>query len=662
MISLKRIISLMIALCLLTSCVYISEQSEQNKTPEGKPWINSNLLSNLPAPEDGFDMYANYDTYKEALDSGSMVTLTSLDEAEIVSQEQVLDLCRNMAAEYEEDEILKILYGLITDSEKRNADGMAPLMAKVDRVKAAETLDDLLALMQEEGFLPCDSIFTVRAQQASDDSGQVFISIARENVLEDKPLDQEAQVGINYELEKDTETPKALLMRMQYSEEEAGALVERMKEYDEYIPDELVEWPAGKVLTIEQLKEKSPLLYAQVAGMGMVKEGPIYEILLPELIEAANHFVTEEDLDLLKAIIALRLYKFSVSYLDEETWKAEGSWNEDYEPDRNVYHLIDDTCAIAMDQAYLKHFCPEENREMVVALYEELKDAMRNRIMQNDWMDEVTKKTALEKLELINVAPFTATGGMFDCGPLKMTLQSCTTLFDAAVACQLFKRQCTLRYAGKPYVRGSRYMAGGYRVMDSNGRYSPEQNIIFIGAPALNMPMFNTKSKATMLGTIGHHLGHELSHAFSVGALTDATGQGPLYTEETGKIFMEKVTAMVVRINQIEPLDGVMFNGSAKISELMPDVTGVSLSLDVAKKTENFDYKEFFLTYASFFRTSSPDRETLAKHAMSANPHPLPFIRVNYVVAQFEEFYEAFPEVREGTPMYITPEDRILIW
>ena len=24
--------------------------------------------------------------------------------------------------------------------------------------------------------------------------------------------------------------------------------------------------------------------------------------------------------------------------------------------------------------------------------------------------------------------------------------------------------------------------------------------------------------------------------------------------------------------------------------------------------------------------------------------------------------YEAFPSVKEGTPMYIAPEDRILIW
>ena len=38
------------------------------------------------------------------------------------------------------------------------------------------------------------------------------------------------------------------------------------------------------------------------------------------------------------------------------------------------------------------------------------------------------------------------------------------------------------------------------------------------------------------------------------------------------------------------------------------------------------------------------------------------YIRINYVVAQFEEFYETFPSVKEGTPMYIAPENRILIW
>ncbi len=658
----KRIISLLLALCLLAGCAISGAES---RTPEGKPWVNSNLLEYLaaerPLPEDSFDMYANYDAYREVLASGSTTTLSSLEEAEIISRGQILSLCTNTAAECTEDEILRILYGLVMDLEKRNADGLAPLMAKVDQIKAAKTTDDLLALQQKEYFLPCDTFFSIYVQEAQDGSGRTVLITDRKTVLEDKPLDHEAEIGVSYNLEKDTETPKARLMHMQYSEEEAAALVERMKEYNDYYPNEAVEWPEGKYLTIEQVKERSPILYAQLIGNGMVKEGPVCQVE-PELIEAVNHFFTDENLDLLKAIMILSIYQFSMDYLDEETWKTEGSWDNDYEPEKNIYYILEDMATIVVDQAYLKHFCPEENQETVLALFEEIKDAMRNRITQNTWIDEETRKTALEKLELIVVAPFATLGGMFDCEPLKTALQSCTTLLDAAAVCRCFRQRCMLRYIGEPYVKGSRYMPDGGRLMNSNGHYDPTVNMIFIGAPALNMPMFNNKSKATLLGSIGHHLAHELSHAFSVGALTDATGERPLYTEETGKLFMEKANAMIEKMNQIEPFDGVKLNGSGKISELMPDVTGVCLSLDIAKKTEGFDYAEFFTTYASFLRSSSPDREKLLQECISGNPHPLPYIRVNYVVAQFDEFYETYPSVREGTPMYVAPEDRILIW
>ncbi len=57
-----------------------------------------------------------------------------------------------------------------------------------------------------------------------------------------------------------------------------------------------------------------------------------------------------------------------------------------------------------------------------------------------------------------------------------------------------------------------------------------------------------------------------------------------------------------------------------------------------------------------------PSREELLRDALSNNPHPTSYIRVNYTIAQFDEFYEAFPSVTEGTPMYVAPEDRIVIW
>ena len=658
----RRMICLILTLCLLAACGLAGAES---RVLEGKPWINSDVLGNLPdekpAVEESLDLYANYDAYREGRDKGNVATLAAPEEIDGIAGGQILDLCRSTAAEYTEDEILRILYSLMTDTENRNTDGLAPLMAKVDRVKAAETTDDLLALLQENGFMPCDSIFDLLFVMARDGSNRVMILTDKKILLEDKP--HVAEVGKYYEPEKDTETPKAILMRMQYSEEEAADLAERMKEYDNYYPDGFTGWPEGNILTIEQLKEKSPLAYAQAVGMGMVKEGTVYEVSTPENIETVNHFLSAENLDLLKAIIVLSMYRFSADYLDEATWKTEGSWRENESPDQNLYSILNSMALIAMDQAYLKHFCPEEKQEMAVAMLGEIKVAMRNRIEQSTWLDEGTKKRALEKLELITVAPFTAMGGMFDCESLKTSLQSCTTLLDAAAACERFHRQCLLRYVGEPYVRGSRYLPDGQAFMSGNGVYDPVHNMIWIGGPALVMPCFDTKSKETMLGTLGQHLAHELSHAFDADqALIGPNGMEPLFSEESLKTFTEKVNAMIGEMNKIEPFEGEMLNGRAKVAELLADVTGVSLVLDVAKKTEDFDYAEFFLSYAGYFRTCKPDRDALAAHSRSNHMHPMSYIRINYTAAQFEEFYEAFPSVTEGTPMYIAPENRVLIW
>ena len=62
----KGIICLLLALCLLAACTLAGAE---NTHLQGKPWVNSNLYGQWPderpAPEDGYDMYANYDYYRE---------------------------------------------------------------------------------------------------------------------------------------------------------------------------------------------------------------------------------------------------------------------------------------------------------------------------------------------------------------------------------------------------------------------------------------------------------------------------------------------------------------------------------------------------------------------------------------------------------------------
>ena len=82
----QKIISLLVALCVLAACPLAGAEG---KAPEGKPWINSNLLDSIPAerpaPEDSFDLYANYDAYREAKDKG--ITDTQEDPTPLTDEE-----------------------------------------------------------------------------------------------------------------------------------------------------------------------------------------------------------------------------------------------------------------------------------------------------------------------------------------------------------------------------------------------------------------------------------------------------------------------------------------------------------------------------------------------------------------------------------------------
>ena len=47
--------------------------------------------------------------------------------------------------------------------------------------------------------------------------------------------------------------------------------------------------------------------------------------------------------------------------------------------------------------------------------------------------------------------------------------------------------------------------------------------------------------------------------------------------------------------------------------------------------------------------------------ALSQDTHPLPYLRVNCVVQQFDEFYDTYG-VKKGDGMYLAPEARLEVW
>ena len=100
-------------------------------------------------------------------------------------------------------------------------------------------------------------------------------------------------------------------------------------------------------------------------------------------------------------------------------------------------------------------------------------------------------------------------------------------------------------------------------------------------------------------------------------------------------------------------------NGAMLDTEAIADLTGVKCMLRIAAGEDNFDYDRFFRALAANWRTLTT-LETEA-YAIEQDVHPLPYLRTNAVVVQFEEFHRTYG-TKEGDGMYLAPEYRLEIW
>lgn len=72
-----------------------------------------------------------------------------------------------------------------------------------------------------------------------------------------------------------------------------------------------------------------------------------------------------------------------------------------------------------------------------------------------------------------------------------------------------------------------------------------------------------------------------------------------------------------------------------------------------------FDYDLFFRSYARVHAGNWSLNYT--EYCAQCDEHPLPYLRVNVVLAQFDEFYKTY-EIEADDGMYIALEDRVKIW
>ncbi len=662
----KRFTVLLIALCIIAS-IGLAPAAAEEKLPEGDPWVNSDLYgawpAERPAPEEQFALWANYDFYMDALERNERSTSNHYTRFGKLLRERILEMCTDPGKTDAESECLRLLYSFYMDRESIAKDGFSSLMGYVDRVKAVETIDGLTALMEEEGFLFGTPFFRCDFSIMISDVRKIHLSIDRRCVINEiYPEDDEYETDPLPEPKKDTEEACRKLVRMGYTREEASRLAEKILLIEDPALDEvqytnleatLVNKP---VKSYEDIRKICPALAAILKGQGYVREGTETEEIFgtsPE-VENFSQLYTQENLDALKAVIALSLYDTAKEYLGHAAFpEAE----EETDPLAFCRHLPIEL----IPQAYMHRYIPGERADEFHRLFNDLREAMRVRIAQCIWASPETKEMALKKLDMMETAtlifPLES-----DFEPLRTGLTSCSSLLEAAAQSILFQRRSDSRYGGMETSRGNRRLTSE-ETLSLNSAYTPGQNVLYIGIAALTGEMYNDASRETLLASIGFHIAHEISHGFdTVGVMHDGIGaQDPVLTEEDMQAFTEKADALVQRAGRIRLLDGLYVQGSHQINEIIADTQGLRLVLDLAEKEDGFDYDLLFRTYAQFYNWyySSPEEYT---NTYLYDVHPAPFVRVNFTVQMMDEFYDTYPSVTEGTPMYLPPEERPTIW
>jgi putative endopeptidase len=190
-----------------------------------------------------------------------------------------------------------------------------------------------------------------------------------------------------------------------------------------------------------------------------------------------------------------------------------------------------------------------------------------------------------------------------------------------------------------------------------------------IPAGMLQPPFFDmNRSHAWNYGGIGSAIGHEITHGFDdEGRMYDPEGNYTnWWSTEDERTFNKMSTAVFDLFDGVTYMGGKV-DGKLTLSENIADLGGVAIAL-TALKTElkgksetdiNAAYRDFFTSYAVSWRNK--DRPRKAKQALLLDVHSPAPLRVNLIVRNFQEFYDAFG-IKEGDPGYVPVEKRVTLW
>jgi len=331
---------------------------------------------------------------------------------------------------------------------------------------------------------------------------------------------------------------------------------------------------------------------------------------------------------------------------------------------RRAVNTVNGNLGEVVGKVYVSRHFPPEAKAKMQELVGNLIKAYEVSIKELDWMGEETRVQALDKL-----AKFTPKIGYPDEWKdySKLTIERDDLLGNMQRSAVVVYEQNIERQGG-PVDRGEWNMTP----QTVNAYYNAPLNEIVFPAAILQPPFFDMDAEdAVNYGGIGAVIGHEIGHGFDDSG-SSFDGDGVLrdwWTDKDKEEFKARTAKLVDQYSAFAPFDDLNVNGEFTLGENIGDLGGLSIALQAyeislagneAPVMDGYTgTQRVFLGYGLSWRRKI--RDEALRNQINTDEHSPAMYRVNGVVRNVPEFYEAF-DISETDALYLSPEERVKIW
>ncbi|MCR9193721.1 MAG: M13 family metallopeptidase [Hyphomonas sp.] len=599
-------------------------------------------------------------------------------------------------------------YNAYVDTDAIEAAGLTPVQPYLDRIASIETKEDLAAVMSTVGFTsPIAGWVDV---DSKDTENYIFYVTQaglglpdRDMYLNDEGKNVETREGyltyLTFLLEQAgyddaaDAAARVLALETEIAAAHWDRTVGRNRNltYNKMSKDEMLalagDFPLASMLDRLGLGDQEEFVVRQVtpdadeiAELGLTEEqvekisgggiAGIFEVLNSASNEDWQAYLTAHLLSDFASVLPKAIDDASFEFYAKQ---LRGQEEQRPRWKRGV-QAVEGALGEAVGKVYAERYFPAENKAAMDELVANLRRAMADNLDEIDWMGDDTKVEARDKL-----SKFTPKIGYTEKFETYDGLEVGNSAFANSIAANTWAFEVMIIQLGHPIDKTEWFMLP----QTVNAYYSPNRNEIVFPAAILQPPFFNLDADpAINYGAIGGVIGHEIGHGFDdQGSKSD--GDGVLrdwWTPEDKAAFVARTDALVGQYNEFCPLDDgeTCVNGRLGLGENTGDLGGLSMaykaykmSLDANGDGEISADEEapvlggytgdqrFFMAWAQAWRNKY--REEALRQQLIRGPHSPPYYRVNGIVRNFDEWYEAF-DVGPDHALYLPPEERIRIW